>query len=556
MDLLRRKQHVPSFGSAEKAGHNENLDQTTELEEAQLYVSLLQVCLEAKIPMHYIEMFGGLIFSTKLADIGTWSDRSARMDEWNEIARNLVTAFIHCTAEYKLVLLALDDVSGMDEMSWKILQKLYIRAGNLMVVATARNEFDLNINQEFWSDLNEDGIEEGRFKHLRMSPMNEKEIGQLACKRLAESSTEIDETVGRTVLNQSRGNPLLACEILDVMYKDDGDVDPDLADARETKIEELLLNRLDELLPVVRSHLNLGAILGSTFEEKDIVSVMEKYNDIPDQKKEAHAASVHASLQDSVQYGILKCEPAGKTYTFSHALWRKTIGLHILDEWKDEMRALIEDIEADVMMDVSSSGRGALHEFASSCSVGMDIDFSHHSEEKSFEGSTSDGKILAHASTDVAKVENGSLVKDSNTERKPSADVAETSCNGLVEDQSNEEDNQAVMVNKVDELIRGESVKVDSAREVAYVNEGISASFVNDETGLLDVASGESNPLVDAPVDKETLFQDNSDDADVGVKFDWDEFENIKAGLFKMRHDSTAIQQSVNELRALINNAR
>jgi len=37
-----------------------------------------------------------------------------QMSEWNSIARHLVTAFIHCTAEYGLVLLAMDDVSGID----------------------------------------------------------------------------------------------------------------------------------------------------------------------------------------------------------------------------------------------------------------------------------------------------------------------------------------------------------------------------------------------------------------------------------------------------------
>lgn len=57
------------------------------MEEAQLYVSLLQICLESKVPLQYIEMFGGLIFSTKLSDIGTWSDRNRKMGEWNVIAR-------------------------------------------------------------------------------------------------------------------------------------------------------------------------------------------------------------------------------------------------------------------------------------------------------------------------------------------------------------------------------------------------------------------------------------------------------------------------------------
>lgn len=341
--LLRRKAHIPSFGAAETTGHTD-ITQKTELEEAQLYVGLLQICLEAKIPMQYIEMFGGLIFSTKLSDIGTWSDRSRKMSEWSSIAGYLVTAFIHCTAEYGLVLLSLDDVSGMDEMSWKILQRLFQRASNLMVIGTARNEFDLNVHADFWSELNEEGIDSGRFRHLRMTPMILDDVRQLACKRLGKSPAELDDAICKTVNRQSRGNPLMACEILDVMYTEHDASEPAASGAALNKIEELLLNRLDELSPLDRSHLNLGAILGFSFEESDIVAVMEKYNDVGENNKESHARNVRSSLQESVEYGVLKCtEGIGKTiYQFANALWMKTIATHILDSWKDEMRALIE----------------------------------------------------------------------------------------------------------------------------------------------------------------------------------------------------------------------
>lgn len=266
------------------------------------------------------------------------------MSEWNSIATHLVTAFIHCTAEYGLVVMALDNVSGCDEMSWKILSKLYQRASNLLVVGTARNEFDLNINADFWGDLNEEGIDSGRFKHLRMQPMILEDISKLACKRLGKTSAELDDSLCKTVCAQSRGNPLLACEILDVMYTETDASEPAVSGAALSKIEELLLNRLDELSPVDRAHLNLGAILGFTFKEKDIICVMERYNDVDEYEKESHTRTVRASLQESVDYGVLKCTgaPGNTTYKFSNALWMRTIALHILDSWKDEMRALID----------------------------------------------------------------------------------------------------------------------------------------------------------------------------------------------------------------------
>lgn len=93
----------------------------------------------------------------------------------------------------------------------------------------------------------------------------------------------------------------------------------------------------------------MGAILGFSFNEEDIVAVMEKYNAVDEDEKMRHARTVHSSLQVSVDYGILKSSQMGKniTYTFAHALWMKTITLHILDAWKDEMRALIDAATAN-----------------------------------------------------------------------------------------------------------------------------------------------------------------------------------------------------------------
>ena len=212
----------------------------------------------------------------------------------------------------------------------------------MLVIATARNEFDLNINGDFWVDLNEEGIDSGRFRHLRMSPMPLEDVNELACKRLGKDKPDFDETISKTVKCQSRGNPLLACEILDVMYKENEQETAE--EGAVSKVQELLLNRLDELPPVDRSHLNLGAILGFTFSEKDVVLVMERYNDVRKQDKSQHADTVRSSLQESVEYGILKRSVVcGRvTYTFSHALWMKTIAVHILDAWKDEMRILID----------------------------------------------------------------------------------------------------------------------------------------------------------------------------------------------------------------------
>lgn len=350
LDILRRKQHKVSYGENNNAGLDSKGKEEEDLEEAAMYVALLQGCMEAGINMMFVEVLAGLIFSNRLSDIGTWSDRGQKMSEWNQIANFIVTAYIHCTKSFDLVLWALDDISGLDEMSWKILQQVHRRSKNLMVIATARNEFDLNINGEFWAELNEYGIESGEFRHLRLAPMDEDEIAHLACKRLNRKVSELGDSIGRTVWAQSRGNPLLACQILEALYKDNTSTTSALVSSEADVgggIQEILLNRIDSLPPLVRTHLSLGAILGSTFSISDVTDVMERYNDVPDEEIEEHADSVISSLNEAVENGILIPSEDSDyygVYAFSHRLWKEVIGKQILDEWKQEMWRLIADI--------------------------------------------------------------------------------------------------------------------------------------------------------------------------------------------------------------------
>ena len=56
--------------------------------------------------------------------------------------------------------------------------------------------------------------------------------------------------------------------MLDVMHKENGECTASAAAGGLNKVEELLLNRLDELPSVDCTHLNLGGIFGFTFAEK------------------------------------------------------------------------------------------------------------------------------------------------------------------------------------------------------------------------------------------------------------------------------------------------
>ena len=338
LDLLRRKQEA-SKGMHQVIGHTSSLGLSHEIEEAQLYVTLLQICLQNQVPMPYIEMFGGLLFTDKLSEIGKWSDRSRKKSEWSKAAKYFVKVYVSYTYHFDLVLLALDDISGMDEMSWHIIQRLYRDARNLMIIGTARTELGLNASPKFWEQLTGEDAKLGKFEHMTLPPLEEREVCTNTGRRLSMRTEKSQRRIAQVVYHQSQGNPLLAGEILATLYEDESDG----AHPHEVGcLEELLLNRLDSLSPSVRSNLSLCAILGRDFKLSRVVDVIAIYNKLTSDQIFEHAELVAESLKEAVDCGIIyiKNRKAMK-YSFSHIFWKETLSNNCLVEWKEDIQSII-----------------------------------------------------------------------------------------------------------------------------------------------------------------------------------------------------------------------
>lgn len=123
-----------------------------------------------------------------------------------------------------------------------------------------------------------------------------------------------------------------------------------------------MLHRMDILSPETRTHVNLGAILGPSFESLDVVRVMERYRGISDGDKEEHCRSVLESLEQAAECGILEEDLSGAgmsmsftnqgdflseddriIYKFTHSDWRTNILKVVLDSWKREMYKLLAE---------------------------------------------------------------------------------------------------------------------------------------------------------------------------------------------------------------------
>jgi len=345
LNALRQKQS-PFLGFANSNGEIDSALQE-EMEKqanAQLHLSFLRTCMQASIPMQYVEMLAGLIFSDKLSsDIGQWSDKSRKMSDWNTLVKHFVRIYTELTKDMDLVVLALDDVSGVDEMSWKILQRLVVlpTACRYLVLSADRNQYGLNTRGSFWDELTSND----KVRFVPVTKMTEQDIVRMTKIYMGKYKLpDLEQSnIARSVYLLSEGIPSVADVFLGLYMSRDSD--------SGDEVKDVLLNRLDTLDTSARLHLQCGAMLGRSFAMKDVVAVMESYNDISVEDEDArasHLALVSESLDEAEQNGFLSVkELAGGEivlYSFTHSLLKDVVSQQILQEWKDRVQCLIDAI--------------------------------------------------------------------------------------------------------------------------------------------------------------------------------------------------------------------
>lgn len=336
----------------------------------------IQICEMVEIPDQFIDTLGKLVLTRNRADVVEGPNNVLML---NTIANYIVKVFLNCTVCFDLVVLVLDEVANMDEMSWKIVELLYNHSQNMLVLGTTRvvEQDELKASEEFWVTLRGEGLKLRRFKEIKLETMKQSDIEQLVAIRIGHGENEMGPATLQDDFNRSGGIPNIASELLAQLYKDGDQLETsDLTGGDSTRtagvvdvrnIGEIVLHRMDALPSNVRTHLNLGAILGSAFELMDVVTVFEQYRGVEKDDRVKHAKSVHESLDEAVKKGILEVanrETAtharynasdhpyasnNATYKFTHDVWRSNILRLTLDEWKKDMHSLIAQSMETVM---------------------------------------------------------------------------------------------------------------------------------------------------------------------------------------------------------------
>jgi predicted ATPase len=275
-------------------------------------------------------------------------------------------AFRRCTQETKLVVVALDDVQYIDEMTWKILRQVFEGCNNVLMVCAfdLSRSRDLKVEADFWQVLNQKYRPSGHFVPMELSGLGKEEITVMTMKTLGLQREEIPPDLLNEILIQSGGMPHFANEFLELVKRRQFNemMDGRIADNSGLgSVPEIILHRIDSFDVAVRNVLNVAAVLGKSFTLKEVIAVLLESHDMRQDILEKEAAS---SLGMAVMEGILRQEeapddgggegeedeseardykdkPKTTVYSFYHSIWQTTILSLMLDARKRDVHSKI-----------------------------------------------------------------------------------------------------------------------------------------------------------------------------------------------------------------------
>lgn len=267
------------------------------------------ICRELNAPAAFEELVGHHLLGVENKSKESFKMR-AKASNMKSLVTFMAKAFNRCIQEADLVLVALDDVHNMDEMSWKVVQELFETTSTILFLCTSRplSTYRLLVDTAFWNELNGDLMTEGRFHLMTVERLDDTEVKTMIAKTLGLQEREISSTLMNDILMQSNGMPHFANEILETMKRQHGNgnclFDGNERDVAYASVGELLLHRIDSFNASVRNVLNISAVLGSSFEMKVLFAVLlEMSKEKLDSKTVCGTAK--SALDVAVNEGIL-----------------------------------------------------------------------------------------------------------------------------------------------------------------------------------------------------------------------------------------------------------
>jgi len=177
--------------------------------KASVINRLKELCEEMNAPKGFLQIVGRHL----LGDDGATVSTTANAAELDDIIAFMAQVFIRSTAYAELVILALDDVHWMDNLSWKVLQSIFETSQNILIVIGSRPlaSHSLSVDDEFWECLTGEYKEKKLYTEIRIGPLNEIDVREMAAITLSCEPEDLSDDL----FVHSGGMPYFASEILE-----------------------------------------------------------------------------------------------------------------------------------------------------------------------------------------------------------------------------------------------------------------------------------------------------------------------------------------------------
>lgn len=175
---------------------------------------------ELNAPPEFMEVVGKRLLGLRSA-VGPSTEN--KPPDLNKIVIFMADAFLRCTQHADLVLLALDDVHEMDEMSWKVVQLIFERSKNVLTFCGSRppSTNPLAVDNTFWSELQGAYKECGRYIGISLGPFSEEDVREMIGQHLDIKADEIESSFWRNVFTTSGGMPHYLSYVLETIKRND-----------------------------------------------------------------------------------------------------------------------------------------------------------------------------------------------------------------------------------------------------------------------------------------------------------------------------------------------
>ena len=180
---------------------------STALSLAKSEELLKVLCRELNAPSAYVDHV-----LHHLSGKGSGKSLNGKAPSMKAMVSFMERAFRRCTQETKLVVVALDDVQYIDEMTWKVLRQVFEGCSNVLMVCAfdLSRSRDLKVEADFWQVLNQKYRPSGHFVPMELGGLGKEEITVMTMKTLGLHREEIPADLLNEILIQSGGMPHFA----------------------------------------------------------------------------------------------------------------------------------------------------------------------------------------------------------------------------------------------------------------------------------------------------------------------------------------------------------